>query len=231
MMPHRGGQPIFESPSGYDAPAIWKGAGVSSDEIVITIEDEAVEAIMGLRAQEPDAEDLALSVQITGIRGVEFVYELTFIPIEDAADGDAFSNHGDLPVIVAAKSVDNLRGASIQVRDGGLAIDNPNSPLPKFGGGTGDLSGPLAERVAAVLDHQINPAIASHGGFAELVGVEDATVYLRLGGGCQGCGLAQVTLSQGIEVAIKEAIPEVEQVVDVTDHASGSDPYYESAKK
>jgi Fe/S biogenesis protein NfuA len=85
--------------------------------------------------------------------------------------------------------------------------------------------------VAAVLDHQINPAIASHGGFAELVGVEEATVYLRLGGGCQGCGLAQVTLSQGIEVAIKEAIPEVEQVIDVTDHASGTDPYYQSAKK
>jgi Fe/S biogenesis protein NfuA len=132
---------------------------------------------------------------------------------------------------VAADSFTNLRGASIHVRDGGLAINNPNSPLPKFGDGEGTLTGPLAERVATVLDHQINPAIASHGGFAELVGVEEDTVYLRLGGGCQGCGLAQVTLSQGIEVALKEAIPEVAQVIDVTDHSSGTDPYYQSAKK
>lgn len=202
-----------------------------TDDTVITIEDEAVQTILGLRAQEPDAGDLALSVQITGVRGVEFVYELTFVPHGDAADGDSLTMHGDLPVIVAAASINNLQGASIHLRDGGLAIDNPNSPLPKFEGGAGDLTGPLAERVAAVLDHQINPAIASHGGFAELVGVEEDTVYLRLGGGCQGCGLAQVTLSQGIEVAIKEAIPEVARVVDVTDHASGSDPYYESAKK
>ncbi len=230
-MPHLGGQSVFGSASGYDAPATRKGMGLPNDETVITIEDEAIEAILGLRAQEPDADELALSVQITGVRGVEFVYELTFIPIEDAVDGDNVSTQGDLPVIIAAKSIDNLHGASIHVRDGGLAIDNPNSALPAFGDGAGDLTGPLAERVAAVLDHQINPAIASHGGFAELVGVEEATVYLRLGGGCQGCGLAQVTLSQGIEVAIKEAIPEVEQVIDVTDHASGTDPYYQSAKK
>jgi Fe/S biogenesis protein NfuA len=61
--------------------------------------------------------------------------------------------------------------------------------------------------------------------------VEDATAYLRLMGGCQGCGLAKVTLSQGIEVAIKDAVPEITEVVDVTDHASGTNPYFESAKK
>jgi Fe/S biogenesis protein NfuA len=82
-----------------------------------------------------------------------------------------------------------------------------------------------------VLDEQINPAIAAHGGRAELVTVEDGTAYLRLGGGCQGCGMATVTLSQGIEVAILDAVPEVTQVVDVTDHASGTNPYFESAKK
>jgi Fe/S biogenesis protein NfuA len=85
--------------------------------------------------------------------------------------------------------------------------------------------------VIQVLDEQINPAIAAHGGRAELVAVEDGVAYLRLGGGCQGCGLATVTLSQGIEVAILDAVPEVTQVVDVTDHASGTNPYFESAKK
>jgi Fe/S biogenesis protein NfuA len=63
------------------------------------------------------------------------------------------------------------------------------------------------------------------------VAVEDDTAYLRLSGGCQGCGMASVTLSQGIEVVIKESVPEITKVVDVTDHASGANPYFESAKK
>jgi Fe/S biogenesis protein NfuA len=94
-----------------------------------------------------------------------------------------------------------------------------------------DLSGPVAQRVMQVLEQQINPAIAAHGGRADLVAVEDDTAYLRLSGGCAGCGLAAVTLSQGIEVAIFEAIPEITKVVDVTDHAAGTNPYYEPAKK
>jgi Fe/S biogenesis protein NfuA len=96
---------------------------------------------------------------------------------------------------------------------------------------TGDLTGEVAQRVLQVLDQQINPAIAAHGGHADLVAVEDSVAYLRLGGGCQGCGLAAVTLSQGIEVAILDAVPEITKVVDVTDHASGANPYFESAKK
>ncbi len=99
-----------------------------------------------------------------------------------------------------------------------------DGPLP-------DLSGDVAQRVAQVLDAQINPAIASHGGRADLVAVDDDIAYLRLSGGCAGCGMAAVTLSQGIEVAIKQSVPEIARVVDVTDHASGTNPYYEPAKK
>jgi Fe/S biogenesis protein NfuA len=124
--------------------------------------------------------------------------------------------------------------------EGGLVLDNPNSPSPAVGaagaaGAAGrapaDLSGDVAQRVLQVLDSQINPSIAAHGGRAELVAVEENTAYLRLSGGCQGCGMASVTLSQGIEVVIKEQIPEITRVVDVTDHASGENPYFESAKK
>jgi Fe/S biogenesis protein NfuA len=82
-----------------------------------------------------------------------------------------------------------------------------------------------------ILDEEINPQIAAHGGRADLVAVDDNVAYLRLSGGCQGCGMASVTLSQGIEVAILDAVPEIEKVVDVTDHASGTNPYFESAKK
>jgi Fe/S biogenesis protein NfuA len=128
-------------------------------------------------------------------------------------------------------------------------VDNPNtagplltlqppgagsSPSPAAGIGApaaGDLSGDVAQRVAQILDGHINPAIAAHGGRADLVAVEDSVVYLRLSGGCQGCGMATVTLSQGIEVSIKEAIPEISEVVDVTDHAAGTNPYFESSKK
>ena len=94
-----------------------------------------------------------------------------------------------------------------------------------------DLSGELAQRLIVVLDEEVNPAIASHGGHVDLVAAEDDTAYLRMGGGCQGCGMASVTLTQGIEVAIRKAVPEVTRIVDVTDHAAGSNPYFEPAKK
>jgi Fe/S biogenesis protein NfuA len=201
------------------------------DATPLTITDDAIAAILGIRNDEPDADELALAVAITGIRNAQFIYELTFIPVGDAADDDVLQRFGDLPVVIRADSTERLEGATITVRDGGLAIDNPHSPSPQIGGGGAVADGPIADRVRAVIEQQINPAIAGHGGFTELVGVEDDTVFVRMGGGCQGCGIAQVTLSQGIEVAIKEAVPEINHVVDVTDHAAGTNPYYESAKK
>lgn len=197
-----------------------------TDQTVVTVTDDAIEAILRIRSGEPDAVDLALAVAITGARGLDFTYELSFVPLEDARDEGSLTFHGDLPVVVMAGSVENLRGATITVKNAGLAIDNPNSPLPRFDLGDAALAGDLAERVSALLDQQVNPAIASHGGFAELAGVDGTTVYLRLGGGCVGCGMAQATLSQGIETAIRRALPEVTGIVDVTDHASGVDPYY-----
>jgi Fe/S biogenesis protein NfuA len=96
---------------------------------------------------------------------------------------------------------------------------------------TADLTGDVAQRVIQVLDQQVNPAIAAHGGRADLVAVEEEIAYLRLSGGCAGCGMAAVTLSQGIEVAIFDAVPEITRIVDVTDHAAGTNPYFEAAKK
>jgi Fe-S cluster biogenesis protein NfuA len=88
----------------------------------------------------------------------------------------------------------------------------------------------LKQRVQRLLNDQINPGVASHGGFVELIDVENNNVYLRLGGGCQGCGAADVTLKMGIERLIREEVPQVYQVLDVTDHASGQNPYYTPAK-
>lgn len=77
-----------------------------------------------------------------------------------------------------------------------------------------------------MLDRELNPAVAAHGGRIGLVGVKDSKVYLSFGGGCHGCGMVDVTLKHGVEARIKELIPEVEAVVDTTDHTSGENPFY-----
>ncbi|MBI4455749.1 MAG: NifU family protein [Acidobacteria bacterium] len=88
----------------------------------------------------------------------------------------------------------------------------------------------MRKKIQELFDAQINPGVATHGGWVELIDVKDNNVYLRMGGGCQGCGMADVTLKQGIEALIREKVPEVWQVLDVTDHAGGTNPYYEPAK-
>ena len=88
----------------------------------------------------------------------------------------------------------------------------------------------LKSRVQDLIDTMINPAVAGHGGFVELIDVQDNRVYLTMGGGCQGCGAADVTLKAGIERLIKEEIPEVVEVLDTTDHSSGTNPYYTAGK-
>ena len=88
----------------------------------------------------------------------------------------------------------------------------------------------LKERVQHLLDTSINPGVAGHGGFVRLMDVQDNVVYLQMGGGCQGCGMADVTLKAGIETLIKEEIPEVTEVLDTTDHAAGRNPFYTPSK-
>ena len=85
-------------------------------------------------------------------------------------------------------------------------------------------------KIQKILDEMINPAVASHGGYVELLDVKENVAYLKLGGGCQGCGMVNVTLKQGIEATLKEEIPQLAGVIDQTDHAGGSNPYYQPAK-
>ena len=89
----------------------------------------------------------------------------------------------------------------------------------------------IRERVQQVLDAKINPEVAQHGGVVTLIDVKDNVVYIQMGGGCQGCGQADVTLKFGIETAIRDAIPAVGDILDVTDHASGRNPYYVASAK
>ena len=88
----------------------------------------------------------------------------------------------------------------------------------------------IRTKVQHLLDTAINPAVESHGGFVELIDVKDKVVYLAMGGGCQGCGMADVTLKPGITTLIQDEVPGVAEVLDVTDHAAGRNPYYTPSK-
>ena len=88
----------------------------------------------------------------------------------------------------------------------------------------------IKKKVQAVLDQEINPAVASHGGWVELIDVRKNELFIKMGGGCQGCGMADVTLKQGVEKSIRQAIPNIGAIMDTTDHASGRNPYYAPSK-
>jgi Fe/S biogenesis protein NfuA len=209
----------------------------NNDDPVIHVTDAAREKALWFRSRDPEPERLGLWLEVTGVQGGKFTYNMTLDEVAKAGPDDAVQHHDDIAVVIPQASVEALRGATLDrkgdLETGGIFVDNPNSPSPAVGAAPpqGDVSGPVAQKVQQVLERHINPSIASHGGRAQLVAVEDSTAYLRLGGGCQGCGMASVTLSQGIEVAIRQAVPEIEKVVDVTDHAAGTNPYFESAKK
>jgi Fe/S biogenesis protein NfuA len=207
------------------------------DTPIVSIDEDVLPMLLDIRDREQDADDLGLVISIAGVADDGFKYGTAFMRVDLADDTDLVFDDGSLPVIVSEADVENLTGASLgkskNLLQPGLTINNPNTPSPAISTAMaqGDLTGSVAEKVIQVIDEAINPSIASHGGSVELVAVEDATAYVRLGGGCVGCGMATVTLSQGIESTILDLVPEVLKVIDVTDHDQGENPYYESGKK
>ena len=213
----------------------------SNSVAVLQATDAALEMVLEVRSGEHAAESLALWVEVTGASGDAYTYDIYFQAVGDAGPDDWSDERGGLALVVRADSIAKMRGSVLDVNSdadqGGMVIQNPNQPprpagaSPAMAGPPVDLSGDVAQRVMQVLEQQINPSIAAHGGRADLVAVEGDAAYLRLSGGCAGCGMATVTLSQGIEVALRESVTEITRVIDVTDHAAGTNPYYEAAKK
>lgn len=207
---------------------------------VLTIERDARVTVTEALADETGHGRLALWLEVTGANDGAYTYDLYFRALHDAGPGDVVQHDDDVPVVIPRESVDRLQGASLDVlsADGevGLVVVNPNRPPTRAEQGLApaeatpaDLTGAMARRVASVLESEVNPSIAEHGGRADLVTVEGSVVHLRLSGGCQGCGMAQATLTQGIEAILREAVPEITDIVDVTNHAAGSNPFYQSA--
>ncbi len=205
---------------------------------VLTLTDEARQVVIDALNNEAPSETLALWVEVTGTRGPGYTYDLYFSELSLASSDAAIGRIGELAIVVPAASVERLRGSRLEFASeggGGLVLVNPNSPTPEelnpglpeevlaFG-----VDGPVGAVAVTVLEEQVNPAIAAHGGRADLVALDEATktAYIKLSGGCQGCAMSRLTLSQGIETMLREAIPELTRVLDVTDHASGVNPFY-----
>ncbi len=209
-------------------------------ERIVEVTERAKTRALAVRAEEPDGDKLVLFLEVTEPNDFEYGYDLYFDDETAIRPGDLVQDEGELKVVVPGESADKLRGATLDLSTNllnpGWVVDNPNQPMPSPAVGSTfrpeGLEGTVEERVAVVLEQVVNPAIAAHGGRADLIAVDDdGTVFVKLSGGCQGCGMASVTLTQGIEVSLKELVPEVQRVVDSTDHASGSNPYYQPAKK
>ena len=155
-------------------------------------------------------------------------YRLAFMAEDQVQEELTKQSFNSFEVYMDTDSVPLLDEATIDYVEGamgsGFKIDSPNK-VPE------ELRGTVAEKVLAVVEEQVNPMVASHGGHVVLMDVKDSVVYVELGGGCKGCGMARVTLKDGIEKMIKDAIPEIKEVLDVTDHAGGENPYYDKSSE
>jgi len=200
-----------------------------ADEAVLVVSENALGKVLAVRDGEDDPGSLALRVAITGVNGVDFTYDLAFEPIAELEGPHRVYSQRELTIAIPEDSVDRMVGSVLDLpsngAQGGLVIRNPNRPNP-LAGHQLELTGDIADQVQQLIAEAINPGLASHGGYTALVGVDDTKVFLTMGGGCQGCSLSAATMVQGIQAAIKEAIPEVTEVIDVTDHTAGDNPFY-----
>jgi Fe/S biogenesis protein NfuA len=204
--------------------------GVATDAVLV-VSEAALEKVIEVRDAEDDAASLCLRVEIIGVNGVDFTYDLGFEPIDGLVGEHRIYTQRDLTIAIPVDTVDRLLGATLDLpgnpAQGGLVIRNPNRPDPMAGVKDLVLTGDIAEKVTTLIAEAINPGLAAHGGFTSLVGVDGTRVFLTMGGGCQGCSMSAATMVQGIQSAIKEAIPEVTEVIDATDHSAGENPFYD----
>lgn len=190
---------------------------------MLEITEKALERILEMMAEKGET-DLILRVAIRGRGPQGFLYQLGFVDNENKKPDDAELNVNGLRVYVDPETVPNLTGSTLDLVEvngqEGFKVENPN-PL---------WNDPVSMKIQEILDTHVNPTVAMHGGFVSLKEYNDGVAYVILGGGCQGCGMAKITLSQGIDVMIKDGVPEVTKVVDATDHAMGTNPFYQPEK-
>ena len=195
----------------------------TAEESALLTVTEAAKAKIQSVIEDQGMEVEGLRVSISGRSASTFEYGLG-LEVEPNPD-DVVVDCGDFKVLIDPESAENLKGATIDyvedLNSSGFKVDNPNTPT---------WDNPKAQAIQQLIDERINPAVASHGGHIDLLDVTDDSIYIHMGGGCQGCGMANVTLKHGIEGMIQEHFPEIKHIIDTTDHASGENPYYEPSK-
>ncbi len=198
-----------------------------TSEPIIEITPEALAELKRIRDEETDADALGLRLEIASAPGEDFRYDLSFDEYLKAGFTDEVRTHDGLKVIIPGKDVELLTGATLDHHEAqGLVIRNPNRPsAPSVEGLTGDDE--LSAQIEAVVAAEVNPALAAHGGFVTYVGHDgEGTVYMTMGGGCHGCSMSKLTMLDGVQTMLSEAVPGVLAVKDLTDHSTGENPFY-----
>ena len=199
----------------------------SGSEPIITVTPEAIEHLVELRDDEADGEQLGLRLGIASDPGEDFRYDLSFEEFLKAAFEDEVRTHDGMKVIIPGADVELLTGATLDyTTTQGLVIRNPNKPeAPNVEGLTNDDE--LSAEIDAIVAAEVNPALAAHGGFVTYVGHDgEGTAFMTMGGGCHGCSMSKMTMLDGVQTMLVEALPAIERVKDLTDHATGSNPFY-----
>ena len=197
---------------------------------MIKFTDHASEVLETFLAGDPNPSQ-ALRITVTGPTTAPH-FDLTLIEISEST-GDERSFHvNDIQVLIREKDLGLLEGATVdyveRANESGFEIRPDEERIPKSTlkrADSGEPTGEIADAVRMVLDNQVNPAISAHGGMISLVDVEDTDIYVEMSGGCQGGALSRMTLRQGVERMLRDAVPELTAVHDVTDHSSGENPY------
>ncbi len=198
-----------------------------SSDTIIEITDEALAQLVTLRDEEPEKERLGLRLEVLAAPGEEFKYDLSFEIVTQAAFSDEVRTINGLKIIIPLQSYEHINGAVLDFSDRqGLIIRNPNKPPVAVIEGliTDDETSAAVEAVIAT---DVNPSLAAHGGFVTFVGHDgEGIAYLTMGGGCHGCSMSKMTMLDGVQTTLVEQVPAIAKVRDITDHATGANPYY-----
>ena len=198
-----------------------------SSDTIIEITDEALAQLVTLRDEEPEKERLGLRLEVLAAPGEEFKYDLSFEIVTQAAFSDEVRTINGLKIIIPLQSYEHINGAVLDFSDRqGLIIRNPNKPPVAVIEGliTDDETSAAVEAVIAT---DVNPSLAAHGGFVTFVGHDgEGIAYLTMGGGCHGCSMSKMTMLDGVQTTLVEQVPAIAKVRDITDHATGANPYF-----
>ncbi len=193
---------------------------------------EKIQSLVDAEVVREPALRIALAPEAERRSPLQLPYLISLVEREDKERTEIAINVEGIRVLLNLDTSNLLSGATVDwlQEDGSSGFQvrtpAPARPAARKEGDAGTVSGPFAERVQAVFDELVNPRIAAHGGAVELVDVEDNNVSIRMSGGCQGCAASAATLRMGIERTLREEIPEIGEIHDVTDHSAGENPYF-----